>query len=105
MSCLCAIPTEMSWAPATEIAADHPAVLAAKRATFAVLGKDVPLAAFTGGTDAIAFQGVANIPTLAALGPGLLPLAHGPNEWVSPSSLRAAMRIYALTALEFFGVA
>ncbi len=66
-----------------------------------VLGRDVPIAAFTGGTDAIAFQGVAGIPTLAALGPGMLPLAHGPNEWVSLRSLREAMRIYVLTALDF----
>jgi acetylornithine deacetylase len=94
-------PSGMDWAPATEIAADHPAVTAARRAARRVLGRDVPLAAFTGGTDAIAFQGIAGIPTLAALGPGLLPLAHGPNEWVSLSGLRAAMRIYALTALEF----
>jgi succinyl-diaminopimelate desuccinylase len=93
-------PDGMNWAEATEIAADHPAVIAARRAVSQVLGREAPLGAFTGGTDAIAFQGVAGIPTVAALGPGLLPLAHGPNEWVSLSSLRAAMRIYALTALE-----
>jgi acetylornithine deacetylase len=91
----------MNWAAATEIEADHPAVVSARKAANAVLGRDVPIAAFTGGTDAIAFQGVAGIPTLAALGPGLLPLAHGPNEWVSLSSLREAMRIYALTALDY----
>jgi acetylornithine deacetylase len=94
----------MGWSPASEIEVDHPAVVASRRAAAAVLGHDVPIAAFTGGTDAIAFQGVAGIPTLAALGPGLLPLAHGPNEWVSLSSLRAAMRIYALTVLEFSAV-
>lgn len=94
-------PDGMNWAAATEIAADHPAVVAARHAAQAVLGREVPIAAFTGGTDAIAFQGLAGIPTLAALGPGLLPLAHGPNEWVSLSSLREAMRIYALTAIEY----
>jgi succinyl-diaminopimelate desuccinylase len=76
-------------------------VVSSRKAADAVLGREVPIAAFTGGTDAIAFQGVAGIPTLAALGPGLLPLAHGPNEWVSLSSLRQAMRIYALTALDY----
>jgi acetylornithine deacetylase/succinyl-diaminopimelate desuccinylase-like protein len=91
----------MNWAAATEIEADHPAVVSSRKAADAVLGREVPIAAFTGGTDAIAFQGVAGIPTLAALGPGLLPLAHGPNEWVSLSSLRQAMRIYALTALDY----
>ena len=44
---------------------------------------------------------MAAIPTLAAFGPGQLPLAHGPNEWVSINSLRQAMRMYALTALEY----
>ena len=94
-------PEGMSWAEATEIPADHSTVVAARRVASEVLQRDVPIAAFTGGTDAIAFQGVSGIPTLAALGPGMLPLAHGPNEWVSLSSLRAAMRIYALTAVEF----
>jgi acetylornithine deacetylase len=94
-------PDGMDWAAASEIEPAHPAVVASRAATSAVLGRDVPIGAFTGGTDAIAFQGLAGIPTLAAMGPGLLPLAHGPNEWVSLSSLRAAMRIYALTVVEF----
>ena len=94
-------PDGMDWSPASEIEQTHPAVVASRSAASAVLGHDVPIAAFTGGTDAIAFQGLAGVPTLAALGPGLLPLAHGPNEWVSLSSLRAAMRIYALTVVEY----
>lgn len=94
-------PDGMNWAAATEIEATHPAVVSSRKAAIAVLGREVPIAAFTGGTDAIAFQGLAGIPTLAALGPGLLPLAHGPNEWVSLSSLRDAMRIYARVALDF----
>lgn len=94
-------PEGMNWAPASEIEITHPAVVASRSAASTVLGRDVPIGAFTGGTDAIAFQGVAGIPTLAALGPGLLPLAHAPNEWVSLSSVRAAMRIYALTVVEY----
>lgn len=94
-------PEGLDWSAATEIDPEHPAVRAARAAARSVLRRDIPIAAFSGGTDAIAFQGVAGVPTLAALGPGLLPLAHGPNEWVSLSSLRQAMRIYALTALEY----
>lgn len=90
-----------SWSPATEVPSDHSTVIAAQRAAEAVLGTAPPLGAFPGGTDAIAFQTVAAIPTLAAFGPGQLPLAHGPNEWVSINSLRQAMRMYALTALEY----
>ncbi len=57
-------PDGMNWAAATEISADHPAVGASRKAAAAVLGREVPIAAFTGGTDAIAFQGLAGIPTL-----------------------------------------
>jgi acetylornithine deacetylase/succinyl-diaminopimelate desuccinylase-like protein len=65
------------------------------------LGEAPPLTAFPGATDAWPFQGLGGVPTLAAFGPGLLPLAHGPNEWVSIPSLAQASRIYALTALGF----
>ncbi len=89
------------WSEATEIVPDHPAVIAAQRASAAVLGHEMPLDCFPGGTDAIAFQAVAGIPTVAAFGPGQLPLAHAPNEWVSCSSVRQAMRMYARTAFEY----
>lgn len=94
-------PDGMDWAPATEIEPTHSVVRAASVAAARVLGHDVPLGAFTGGTDAIAFQARGGIPTLAALGPGLLPLAHGPNEWVSVRSLQEAMRIYAGLVVEY----
>ncbi|MGD9711593.1 MAG: M20 family metallopeptidase, partial [Thermomicrobiales bacterium] len=92
---------EIGWSDATEIEANHPAVVAAELASQRVLGHPMPLAYFPGGTDAIAFQAIAGIPTVAAFGPGQLPLAHGPNEWVSCSSLRQAMRMYAHTALAY----
>lgn len=93
----------LTWIGPTEAPAGHPAVRAAQAATAAILGEAPPLAAFPGATDAWPFQGIGGIPTVAALGPGLLPLAHGPNEWVSPSSVVQAARIYALTALGFGG--
>lgn len=95
------IDSEIGFSPATEIPADHPAVRAALAAAERVLGRRLPLAYFPGGTDAIAFQAKADIPTIAAFGPGQLPLAHGPNEWVSCTSVRQAMRMYAHTALMF----
>lgn len=94
-------PEHLRWTPATEMAEDHPAVVAALRAAEAVLGTAPPLGAFPGATDACAFQVNGNVPTLAAFGPGQLPLAHGPNEWVSVTSLEQAARMYALTALEY----
>lgn len=91
----------LGWFDASEIAADHPAVIAASRAAIEVLGVLPQLAAFPGATDAHPLQVSGGIPTLAAFGPGQLPLAHGPNEWVSVKSLGQAMRMYALTVLEF----
>ena len=64
-------------------------VRAVEQAATDVLGEAPPLAAFPGATDAWPFQGQGGIPTLAAFGPGLLPLAHGPNEWVSILALAA----------------
>ena len=71
---------DIGWVDATEVSADHPAVVAVQAAAAQILGEAPPLAAFHGGTDAWAFQSIAGIPTIAAFGPGLLPLAHGPNE-------------------------
>lgn len=91
----------LEWLPPTEIAANHPAVSACQSAARHVLGAELPVAAFPGGTDAIFFQAAAGIPTIAAFGPGLLPLAHGPNEWVSLSSLVKASQMYVLASLAF----
>lgn len=91
----------LGWVEPTAVAADHPMVRACQRAASDVLGASPPLAAFPGATDAWAFQAAGGIPTLAAFGPGLLPLAHGPNEWVSISSLLQASRMYALLALDY----
>lgn len=94
-------PPHLEWIPATEVSAEDPMVAAAQSAAAAVLGASMPLASFPGATDAMGFQGVGGIPTLAAFGPGQLPLAHGPNEWVSVTSLKQAARMYALTAIEY----
>ena len=94
-------PENLRWTPATELKPDHPAVVASVRAAEAVLGEAPPLSAFPGATDACAFHVIGGIPTLAGFGPGQLPLAHGPNEWVSVTSLKQAARMYALTAIEY----
>jgi len=94
-------PERLRWVPATELLPDHPAVVASLRAAEAVLGAAPPLATFPGATDACAFHVIGNIPTLAGFGPGQLPLAHGPNEWVSVTSLKQAAKMYALTAIDY----
>lgn len=89
------------WVPATEIAADHPAVRSVQSAALDVLGEAIPLTAFPGATDAAPIQLVAGIPTVAAFGPGLLPAAHSPNESLEVSGLLKAAKIYSLAAWRF----
>ena len=91
----------LAWIAPTEVAADDPMVRAVEGAARDVLGAAPPLAAFPGGTDAWPFHGQGGIPTLAAFGPGLLPLAHGPNEWVSILSLQQAPRVFVNAAIRY----
>jgi len=64
-----------------------------------VLGKRLPLVANPGYTDAYWFHSYAGIPTVPAFGPGLLPLCHRPDEWVTLDAIVQASQIYALAAL------
>src|SRR5262249_17373895 len=91
----------LGWVTPTEVKPGDPVVTASCRAAESVLAVSPPLALFPGGTDASPFHGVGGIPTIAGFGPGQLPLAHGANEWVSVTSIAQAMRMYALTAIEF----
>ncbi|MEA2596497.1 MAG: succinyl-diaminopimelate desuccinylase [Thermomicrobiales bacterium] len=91
----------LGWVAPTEVQPEDAVVRAACYSAERVLGASPPLALFPGGTDASQFQGAGGIPTVAAFGPGQLPLAHGANEWVSVTSVVQAMRMYALTAIEF----
>ena len=86
---------------ATEIPAGHPAVTALQHASHQVLGERVAPAVFPGATDALSFQGIADIPTVAAFGPGLVPRAHAPNERLASAGVNEAARIYALAALRY----
>ena len=86
----------LDWITPTEISADHMLVEAARHASLAVLGHEPPLGAFPGGTEAAVYQGRGGIPVLPALGPGYLPVCHGPNEHVEVESIIEAAKIYAL---------
>jgi acetylornithine deacetylase/succinyl-diaminopimelate desuccinylase-like protein len=91
---------ELAWFPPSAIDSGHPLVAAAADAARAVLGREVPpgvMPAFTDGTN----WSEAGIPAIPAFGPGLLPLAHRPNEYVTVAEIVDAARIYALTALRY----
>ncbi|CAN5636994.1 ArgE/DapE family deacylase [soil metagenome] len=91
----------LRWLDATEVDPTHPIVGAMQHACRTVLGVDTPLLAFPGASDAWPFQGMGGIPTVAGFGPGLLPLAHGPNEFVSIPALKQAAHIYLETAIAY----
>ena len=94
-------PPPLGWIPPCEIAADTPVVQTSRAAAAQVLGVELPLIAYPATTDGTYFA-AAGIPTIPAFGPGLLPLAHGANEYVHVESILQAAQIYTLTALRFF---
>ena len=99
---------ELRWhlmVPAVEIDADHPVVAALVEAGEEVLGAAPELDAFPGATDAPYFQLTAGIPTVAAFGPGMLPRAHSPNEYMDADGAALSASIYALAALRYLGEA
>lgn len=84
----------LGWMPAVELSPSAGVVAAAQQGCRQVLGSELPLAAYPGGTDATYFMGVGAIPTVTSLGPGLLSVAHGPNEYVPVADLHAAVQLY-----------
>ncbi|MCY4368366.1 MAG: M20 family metallopeptidase [bacterium] len=86
---------------ATEIPFDHPVVVGLQHAAAYVLGESLEPAVFPGATDALSFQGIAGIPTVAAFGPGYVPRAHAPNERMASSGVAQAAKVYALAALDY----
>lgn len=94
----------IEWVPPAEISASHPLVDAARGATAEVLGRELPLVVFPGGTDA-PWYSERGIQTIPSLGPGVLSRCHGPNEYVSLQAVFDAARMYARIAMAYCGVA
>ncbi len=91
----------LGWMPPVSLDPGSAIVRAAQRACHRVLGSELPLSAYPGGTDATYFLGDAGIPTIASLGPGRLSVVHGPNEWIDVDDLPAAVELYAAVIDEF----
>ena len=96
-------PEPLGWIRPSEIAASHPIVGALQKASEVVFGTAPPLSAYPATTDAPKIQYGLGIPSVAAFGPGRLPLAHSPNEHIAVESLRQAAQVYALCALNYLG--
>jgi acetylornithine deacetylase/succinyl-diaminopimelate desuccinylase-like protein len=91
---------ELAWFPPSAIDVSHPLVADAADAARTVLGRRVPYGVMPAVTDGTNWS-QAGIPSIPAFGPGLLPLAHRPNEYVTVAEIGEAARIYALTALRY----
>lgn len=89
------------WLPATAVALASPIAVAARAACADALGEDPAPAVFPGTTDATFFAELRGIPTLPALGPGLLRRAHAADEWVSITAVRRAVELYTALVRRF----
>jgi acetylornithine deacetylase/succinyl-diaminopimelate desuccinylase family protein len=95
---------ELAWevmVPATEISPEEPVIGALQKSASVVLGFEPVLDAFPGATDAPHLQLTAGIPCVAAFGPGMLPRAHSPNEYMAIEGAFQSARIYALAAITY----
>lgn len=89
------------WLPAAAVPAGDAIAVAAQHACRRVLGSSPPLAVFPGTTDATWFDAGQGLPTLPALGPGLLRRCHGADEWVSVDAVRRSVDLYTALAQAF----
>ncbi|MFO1514179.1 MAG: M20/M25/M40 family metallo-hydrolase [Verrucomicrobiota bacterium] len=89
-----------TWIPPVHFPADHPLAVSLIEASRCILPDLPAVGCFPGATDAPWFV-AAGVPTIPSFGPGLLPLAHSPNECVRVSSILDCARIYALCALGY----
>lgn len=89
------------WLPGTEVPADAPVVAAVRTAFATALGTVPPDGVFPGTTDAAWLHGLAGLPTMPAVGPGLLSRCHGRDEWVSVTAVEQAVGIYRELAVAF----
>lgn len=94
-------PGSLGWMPAVELDPKHDVVDAGQRAAARVLGHELAVRGYPGGTDATYFMRDAGIPTVTSLGPGWLSVAHGPNERVGVEQLSQAVDLYEVLADEY----
>lgn len=85
----------LDWLAPTMVDPTSAIAVTARDACIAVLDTTPAWSVFPGTTDASWLGGELGVPTLPALGPGLLRRAHGPDEWVSVSAIRKTVDLYA----------
>jgi succinyl-diaminopimelate desuccinylase len=86
-----------------ETPADSPVILALERTIPEVLGRPAARIASPGTYDHKHVTRIGGIADCVAYGPGVLELAHQPDEWCGVDDLVAATKVLALTALDLLG--
>jgi succinyl-diaminopimelate desuccinylase len=81
-----------------------PLVASLRRSIQQVLGRDAALIASPGTYDHKHVARIAGVEQCVAYGPGILELAHQPDEYCGVEDLTNSTRVLALTALELAGV-
>jgi succinyl-diaminopimelate desuccinylase len=79
---------------------DSPVITALDRSMRCVLGKSAELVASPGTYDHKHVARLAHVPHCVAYGPGILDLAHQPDEWCAIDDLVNATKIIALATLD-----
>jgi succinyl-diaminopimelate desuccinylase len=80
-----------------------PLVASLQRNIRSVLGREAPLIASPGTYDQKHFARIAGVEDCVAYGPGILELAHQPDEWCGVEDIVNATKVLALTALDLCG--
>jgi succinyl-diaminopimelate desuccinylase len=84
---------------------DSPLIAALDRSIQAVLGKPATIMASPGTYDQKHVARIAGIAHCVSYGPGILELAHQPDEYIELEELTQSTRVLALTLLDLGGVA
>jgi acetylornithine deacetylase len=92
------------FAEPSEIPDDHEIVKSLKSAYQAALGTEPTVSGRTGAADIRFLNKYADTPTVI-FGPGPTDQMHATNEYVRIEDLIAATKVYALTLLDWCGVA
>ena len=89
--------------PGPVVARTHPLAYAARAACHEVLGVAPPDCAPPAARDAARLQGLAGIPTLPPIGPGLVAQAHGADEHVGTEALHLSADLDAVLGRAYCG--
>jgi acetylornithine deacetylase/succinyl-diaminopimelate desuccinylase family protein len=92
------------WVDGAEIRPEEPIVKSCARAYKEVFGREPKIGGFPGAVDARFMINKGHFPAVPAFGPGLLHLAHGPDERVPVEDIIRATKIYAIAALGYLGI-